>query len=82
MQNAQERFGVLYENDQYDIEQFLQNHPGGVNYLAPYKGKDISKRMQDTNHSRAAFYLFKEYKKDGRRKQTNGEEDDFEVSKK
>nr|AEE62314.1 unknown [Dendroctonus ponderosae] len=78
MQNDQESFGVLYENDKYDLQQFLQNHPGGLNYLAPYKGKDISKRMQDSQHSRAAFYLFKEYKKDGKRKQANGDGEDFE----
>ncbi|XP_060536390.1 fatty acid 2-hydroxylase [Cylas formicarius] len=55
-------FDVFYKRERYDIESFLRNHPGGVNYVKPYKGKDVQKRMEDTFHSDAAYYLFREYK--------------------
>ncbi|XP_050305708.1 fatty acid 2-hydroxylase isoform X2 [Anthonomus grandis grandis] len=63
-----ESFEVQYGSDKYNIYSFLNNHPGGVNYIAPYKERDVGKRMEDTKHSRAAYYLFEEYKKDGRRR--------------
>lgn len=68
-------FDVLYKKESYNIYSFLNNHPGGINYLAPYKEKDVSKRMEDTNHSKAAYYLFQEYKK---KRREAGEEEDLE----
>lgn len=82
MQN--ENFEVVYKKELYNITKFLRNHPGGINYLEPYKQKDVSKRMENTKHSKAALYLFQEYKKDGKRKTSNSsyqeeEEVDLEV---
>ncbi|XP_066259576.1 fatty acid 2-hydroxylase isoform X2 [Euwallacea similis] len=80
MKNEQDAFDILYQNEPYDIKGFLKNHPGGTNYLAPYRAKDVSKRMEDIKHSKAALYLFKEYKKGGKRKKgpNEGEEEDLE----
>lgn len=82
MQN--ENFEVVYKKELYNITTFLRNHPGGINYLEPYKRKDVSKQMENTKHSKAALYLFQEYKKDGKRKMNNSshqeeEEVDLEV---
>lgn len=84
MQNERANFEVVYKKELYDITTFLRNHPGGINYLEPYKRKDVSKQMQNTKHSKAALYLFQEYKKCGNRKMSDSshqeeEEEDLEV---
>lgn len=71
-----EDFGVKYNTEIYDIQNFLANHPGGINYVKPYREKDISKPMSQYEHSKAAYYLMKEYKTDGRDAKA---EDDLEV---
>ncbi|XP_066152287.1 fatty acid 2-hydroxylase [Euwallacea fornicatus] len=80
MKNEQDTFEISYQNELYDIKEFLKNHPGGRNYLAPYRAKEVTKRMEDIKHSKAALYLFKEYKKDDKRKKmpNEGEEEDLE----
>ncbi|KAL1513737.1 hypothetical protein ABEB36_003107 [Hypothenemus hampei] len=70
-----ETFDVLYKNDNYDLQDFLKNHPGGTNYLKPFEHKDVAKRMIDTYHSKAAFYLLKDYNKNGKEANRN---DDLE----
>lgn len=60
------KFDVTYDSTTYDIQDFLANHPGGVNYVKPFKTKDIVKPMIQHEHSKAAYYLMREYKKDGR----------------
>ncbi|CAG9766436.1 unnamed protein product [Ceutorhynchus assimilis] len=54
-------FEVTYQNARYNIKSFLKNHPGGLNYLEPYKELDVEKRMKIT-HSQAATYLLEEYR--------------------
>ncbi|CAH0551932.1 unnamed protein product [Brassicogethes aeneus] len=72
-----EDFKVKYRNDTYNIFSFLNNHPGGVNYVRPYENKDIDQRMKNTNHSDAAYYLLKEYVQGGRKNLK--ENDDLET---
>lgn len=84
MQNESEDFEVVYKKELYSIATFLRNHPGGINYLEPYKRKDVSKQMENTKHSKAALYLLQEYKKEGKRKMSSPnhqkeEEEDLEV---
>lgn len=74
----EEPFNVSHENQKYDIHHFLRNHPGGLNYVRPYKDKDITKRMKDTLHSKAAYYLLREYKEDGRDLTSAGDSSDLE----
>ncbi|XP_049817262.1 fatty acid 2-hydroxylase [Aethina tumida] len=59
-------FNVKYDSVDYNVYAFLNNHPGGINYVKPYKDKEISKRMKETHHSAAAYYLMQEYRKGGR----------------
>lgn len=73
-EKQQEQFNVKYKEKKYDIYSFLNNHPGGINYVRPYKEKDITNRMKDTQHSKAAYYLLREYKENGR-DITNSEND-------
>lgn len=68
-------FEVLYNEESYAIDNFLNNHPGGINYLAPYKEKDVSQRMEGVPHSKAAYYLLQEYKKERRRRKGQSEEE-------
>lgn len=74
-----ETFEVNYKQDKYNIYEFLNNHPGGTNYVKPYEQKDITRRMEDHQHSKAAYYLLKEYKDGGRNKDKS--EEDLEVGK-
>lgn len=74
----EEPFNVRHNDQKYDIHEFLKNHPGGLNYVRPYKDKDITKRMKDTQHSKAAYYLLREYKNDGRDLTSTSDSSDLE----
>lgn len=77
----EEPFNVSHQHQKYDIHSFLKNHPGGLNYVRPYKDKDITKRMKDTAHSEAAYYLLREYKENGRDLASTSDSSDLEVRK-
>ncbi|KAG5893927.1 hypothetical protein JTB14_028737 [Gonioctena quinquepunctata] len=68
-------FEVKYDSNSYNIYEFLNNHPGGINYVKPYEEKDVTNPMSLYEHSKAAYYLLEEYKKGGR---TMRECDDLE----
>ncbi|KAK9892311.1 hypothetical protein WA026_019114 [Henosepilachna vigintioctopunctata] len=74
----EEQFNVKHRNRNYEIQNFLSNHPGGINYVRPYKDKDITKRMEDTQHSKAAYYLLREYKDNGRDETSTDDTSDLE----
>lgn len=76
---SKNEFNVKHIGNTYDIKEFLRNHPGGVNYVKPYKEKDVTKRMVDTQHSNAAFYLLREYKTGGRNDTLTEFNEDLEV---
>lgn len=77
---ANKNFEVKYLGEKYDIKEFLRNHPGGKNYVENYKDKDIKPRMYNTDHSKAAFYLLREYKLGGRNEEPDKDTEDLEVS--
>lgn len=68
-------FEVLNEGKKYDISSFLQNHPGGINYVERYRNRDVLSKMKDTRHSQSAFYLLREYQNGGR----DDSDEDLEV---
>lgn len=74
------QFSVKYLENEYDLNTFLKHHPGGVNYVQNYKNQDVRRRMNDTNHSKSAYYLLREYKIDGRDETTNEDTEDLEVN--
>lgn len=77
----QQQFTVNHIGDKYEINEFLRNHPGGVNYIQSYKEKDVTRRMLDTQHSTSAFYLLREYKIGGRNENPTEFNEDLEVGK-
>ena len=73
------QFRVNHGGDFYNIYDFLNNHPGGTNYVKPFQDREITQRMQNTQHSKAAYYLLREYKSGGRDTGDKGEQEDLEV---
>lgn len=57
-----EKFIVEYQNDLYDVTEFILKHPGGVNTLIGYNHKNIDERFKSIDHSPAAKYLLNDYK--------------------
>lgn len=53
---------VIYKSSVYDITLFLSSHPGGVDELTPYLGKDITEFMNGSHvHSAYAYKLLGKY---------------------
>src|SRR5579859_4782366 len=55
---------VTLDNRVYDVSQFLPDHPGGADLIAPYRGKDVSSIMSDITsheHSEAAYEMLQDY---------------------
>ncbi|KAJ3648515.1 hypothetical protein Zmor_020312 [Zophobas morio] len=73
------QFRVNHGGDFYNIYDFLNNHPGGTNYVKPFQDREITQRMQNTQHSKAAYYLLREYKSGGRDTGDKGEQEDLEA---
>lgn len=58
-------FIILFKGETYDIQNFLQLHPGGLEILEQYRGKDVTQVMRDPSihqHSEAAFEYLKAMK--------------------
>ncbi|GAB0100585.1 Fatty acid 2-hydroxylase [Sergentomyia squamirostris] len=56
---------VKYENQMYDITDFMHKHPGGIGTLGDLAGKNVDITNRFTTmppHSDAARYLMKEYR--------------------
>lgn len=81
MAKTNEECRVKYDGVDYDITKFMHKHPGGTNYLKGYLGDDVKKRMDETNHSKAAKYILRDYKVGGRNEEKIDEKEDLEVSK-
>lgn len=77
---AKEEFLIKHEESQYDIADFLKNHPGGFNYVEGFRNKDIASKMTNSEHSKSAFYLLREYKVGGRDENNVQGDEDLEVS--
>ena len=52
--NKFESFQVTYEDEKYEIGDFINRHPGGVDVLLQYKDKDITKAFNHIGHSGGA----------------------------
>lgn len=58
-------FLIQFENEWYDISDFVDQHPGGEDILQDYRGKDVTVAMKDHLihfHSEAAFDILKGFK--------------------
>lgn len=77
-----EKFIVEYQNDLYDVTEFVLKHPGGVNTLIGYNHKNIDERFKSIDHSPAAKYLLNDYKLNKNLDEFNNNLDDsMEVSR-
>lgn len=58
-----EELWVKYKGDFYNIYNFLtKHHPGGKNYIRPYKNKDVTSTMERTQHSKTAYKILQQYR--------------------
>ncbi|XP_052748499.1 fatty acid 2-hydroxylase [Galleria mellonella] len=55
-------FPVEFAGANYDLRQFVRDHPGGVNTLKYYKGKSILKAMEKFGHSSSAYHMLNDFK--------------------
>ncbi|KAH0813535.1 hypothetical protein GEV33_009256 [Tenebrio molitor] len=73
------KFEVKYSGNAYNIFEFLNRHPGGINYITPCEKKEVTQRMHQTQHAKAAYYLLREYRVGGRDTSSEGDQEDLEV---
>jgi cytochrome b involved in lipid metabolism len=59
---SEEKVIVKYENDIYDVTQFLKFHPGGSNTIKQMNGKSIDEKFKFYGHSHVAENLLKDHK--------------------
>ncbi|XP_053605399.1 uncharacterized protein Fa2h [Plodia interpunctella] len=55
-------FPVQFAGAHYDIKQFLRDHPGGVNTLKYFKGRNIMAAMEKFGHSSGAYHMLGDFK--------------------
>ncbi|XP_026331389.1 cytochrome b5-like [Hyposmocoma kahamanoa] len=55
-------YWIVIHNDVYDVTNFLNEHPGGVEALTDYAGKDATKAFEDVGHSEDAREMMRKYK--------------------
>ncbi|KII72978.1 Cytochrome b5 [Thelohanellus kitauei] len=56
---------IIYNNDVYNVTEFIEDHPGGEAILSKYLGTDITDVFNDNQHhqhSRSALKLLETYK--------------------
>lgn len=55
-------FIVIFNNETYDIETFLEIHPGGKDLLLNFENKDITNIFYEIGHSNKAYEIIKLYR--------------------
>lgn len=58
--NTEESCWVIHNDNVYDVTEFMEDHPGGKEYILEYAGKSVTERMQE-DHSASAFALLEDY---------------------
>ena len=58
----EDEFIVTYKNENYDIKDFINKHPGGRSVFSNFKNKDITNEFKKANHSSYAEELLKTFK--------------------
>ncbi|CAB3246965.1 unnamed protein product [Arctia plantaginis] len=53
---------IVYRDSVYDVSQYTHEHPGGVDAIADYAGKDGTKDFDDVGHSSDAKKILTKYK--------------------
>lgn len=51
------RIIIIIDNYKFDVTDYAKNHPGGINILKKYNGKDVTKYFNEVKgHSDAYVY--------------------------
>lgn len=58
-------FPVTFDNESYELKNFMRDHPGGVDTLKVYKGKSIKHAMKKFGHSASAYHMLNDLKVSG-----------------
>lgn len=62
--NTEDSCWVVHKNKVYDVTSFVQDHPGGEDYILDHAGQDVTKLMQDELqhlHSEGAYEMLDEF---------------------
>ncbi|KAJ9498929.1 hypothetical protein LTR99_004989 [Exophiala xenobiotica] len=51
---------LIYQNNVYDVTRFLDEHPGGVEVIRDYAGKDATEGFDEVGHSKEAHQQLEE----------------------
>ncbi|CAH4035246.1 cytochrome b5-like [Pieris brassicae] len=60
--NTREDCILIIHNEVYDVTEFLEEHPGGLEVLLELAGQDATEPFEDVSHSSDARALMKKYK--------------------
>ncbi|GBG33925.1 Cytochrome b5 [Hondaea fermentalgiana] len=52
---------VIFKGKVYDVSEYLDDHPGGVEIITDLAGMDCTEDFEDTGHSEEAYDMFDEY---------------------
>lgn len=52
---------IIYENNVYNVENYIENHPGGINIIKNEYGTDITEKFNNIGHSKKAKDILKKY---------------------
>ena len=55
LHRSEENCWIILENKVYDVTDYLAEHPGGVNKIMEWAGKDATKAFNDVRHSQSAL---------------------------
>lgn len=58
----EDAWSVQYLGSKYDVSRFRKFHPGGANTLSWFRNNDVTKQMDETEHSEAAYSLLQDYR--------------------
>jgi cytochrome b5 len=58
---SEESCWIVLSGKVYDVTDYLEEHPGGVNKIMEWAGKDATKAFKDVNHSIDAVNTSQKY---------------------
>jgi cytochrome b involved in lipid metabolism len=53
---------VYYQNEPYDVTNYIKRHPGGDNVIVKMNGKDVTADMKEIGHSKGAYRILEKFK--------------------
>ena len=56
---------IIFEGSVYDVDNYIQQHPGGVDKIEEYLGRTIDEAFEEAEHTKAARLIFRDLEKIG-----------------